>query len=378
MGGIGISMGSLSNVNLMNPALLPHNRYTSFEAAGYGERKNLATPNTSQRDFGGNLGYMVLQMPISRFSSMAIGLQPYSLVKYETASFSRIENSPSFVRHNYAGAGGITQAFLSYGSKIWKELYLGARINYNFGASRNTSQALIFDSVDPTGEYIIEVVDRINYSDFSFQGGAQYRVMFDAKKTKSLNFGMTYDVSANLNAKSYRSFSRKTLSGSSVTEDTIYSEKSEIVHIPAGVGLGISYQKALHYGIAAEVFMQNWGSYRRNDVGLDNLGQMLKVSLGGEWVPNVASVDSYLERITYRGGISYTKMPVLINGKNITDMNVNLGLNMPFGRYFSTFNFAVSGGMRQSEDASALKENYIRFHIGATINDRWFVRRRYE
>lgn len=378
MGGLGLSMSNLNNINLMNPAAMPLNRYTSFEAAAFAEQKNLNAPNNSQRDFGGNLGYMALQMPVSRFSSMVIGLQPYSLVKYETSSFARIANAPSFVRYNYIGSGGMTQAFLAYGSKVWKEFYLGGRVNYNFGASRNLSQSTIFDSNDPAGEYMIEVIDRINYSDFSFQTGAFYRLMLDEKKTKSINFGATYDLAANLKASSMRSFARKTISGSTVSEDTIHIDKSENVNIPAGVGLGISYQKALHYGFGIDIFTQDWSTYERNGQSSANLGKLLKVSVGGEWTPNVASVDGYFNRVTYRGGFAYSSLPIIVNGNNLTDMNVNFGMNMPFGRYFSTFNIALTAGIKRGADETTLKENYFRLHIGATVNDRWFVRRRYD
>jgi hypothetical protein len=377
-GGTGIALGSMTHINLLNPALLPLNRYTSFEVSVFMERKNLSDNENSQKDVGGNIGYMALQLPVSRTSSLLLGFQPYSSVKYETTFFRRIEGAPSYARYVYSGSGGLTQAFLGYGAKVAGEFYLGGRINYNFGASTHQSQSIIFDSNDPTGEYIAVLNERINFSDASFQGGAFYRVLLNEKKTKSLNFGITYDAAANISGYQRLVFARTKVSGGTASEDTLKNDEKTLVSLPSGVGFGISLQKALHYGIGIDVFMQDWSKYKQDGAQNNLLGKSLRVSLGGEFTPNPTSVDSYFNRITYRAGFSYYESPVIVAGKNLQEYSLRAGLSMPFGRYFSSFNLAFSAGQRQSSSANPLKENFLQVHLGGTINDRWFIRRKYD
>jgi hypothetical protein len=377
-GGTGIALGSMTHINLLNPALLPMNRFTSFEAAAFAEHKVLSDSKNRQKDTGGNIGYLALLFPFTRTSSMVIGMQPYSSVKYETSFFRRIEGAPSFARYTYTGEGGLTQAFLGYGTKIWKEFYAGGRINYNFGATKHVAQSVIFDSNDPTGEYIAEIWERVNYSDFSFQGGLFYRFMLNNKKTKSLNIGVTYDAAANMRGYEKLLVSRKKIDGAGIAEDTLRNDLPTQISVPAGFGFGISLQKALHYGIGLDVFVQDWSKFKNNGQIVNTLGKHKRISIGGEYTPDPTSIDSYFNRVTYRAGISYSESPVVINGENLKEYGIRTGMSMPFGRFFSSFNIAIAAGMRQSASSSQTKENFYQLQVSGTINDRWFIRRKYD
>jgi hypothetical protein len=49
------------------------------------------------------------------------------------------------------------------------------------------------------------------------------------------------------------------------------------------------------------------------------------------------------------------------------------------GKYVqSMVNFAVEWGQRGTTDRSLLLENYWNFKLGFTLNDRWFIKRKYD
>ena len=92
------------------------------------------------------------------------------------------------------------------------------------------------------------------------------------------------------------------------------------------------------------------------------------MALGTEFTPDVVALGSYLKRITYRTGVSYDKYPYLINGVPLKDFGINFGFSMPVSRV----------GKRGNVKDNTIEENYFKFYFGATFNDQWFVRRRFD
>ena len=123
MGGMGVSLPTVKSSNLQNPALLSYHKLTVFEAAGVGEYKDLITNDIRTNDFGGNLGYLSLIFPVYKNMAINVGFQPFSSVKYNAVSYELLPNSPTFVKYDYAGTGGVSQVFLSTGHKIVQNLF---------------------------------------------------------------------------------------------------------------------------------------------------------------------------------------------------------------------------------------------------------------
>ena len=99
-----------------------------------------------------------------------------------------------------------------------------------------------------------------------------------------------------------------------------------------------------------------------------------KFVVGGEITPDVASVNNYLKRITYRVGASYTKTPYFVQETQITDFGINFGLSVPVVR-FSSLDFGFQFGNRGTLSNNLIKENYFRVYFGVSFNDnRWFLR----
>jgi hypothetical protein len=70
----------------------------------------------------------------------------------------------------------------------------------------------------------------------------------------------------------------------------------------------------------------------------------------------------------------------------LPEYGITLGFGFPLrrtragnGKYVqSMVNFAVEWGQRGTTDRSLLLENYWNFKLGFTLNDRWFIKRKYD
>ena len=100
-------------------------------------------------------------------------------------------------------------------------------------------------------------------------------------------------------------------------------------------------------------------------------------SLGGQWTPDAFSYNSYLKRIDYRIGFNYDKTYIKIGNQDIKQMGASLGFGFPLptangGTAFYKINFTTELGQRGTLNNNLVKEQYINFHLGFTLNDTWF------
>ena len=66
-----------------------------------------------------------------------------------------------------------------------------------------------------------------------------------------------------------------------------------------------------------------------------------------------------------------------INGQSINEIGMSFGLGIPAGGLFSNVNATVELGKRGTTNADLVEENFINFQMSLSLNDRWFVKRKY-
>ena len=103
----------------------------------------------------------------------------------------------------------------------------------------------------------------------------------------------------------------------------------------------------------------------------------LTLGTGLEFIPDYSSVNSYLKRTSYRLGLNMRQLPYLENNTEINDFGINFGASFPVSGY-SSLDAAFKYGFRGTTDNNLVQERYFQVVIGATINDRWFIKRRYD
>ena len=114
-----------------------------------------------------------------------------------------------------------------------------------------------------------------------------------------------------------------------------------------------------------------------------NLKDATQVQLGVWWIPNVNDVHNYLNRIQYRAGFNYNsgQLSVSALGTNnpqtdITDISLSFGLGLPMRRSNAVANLGIRIGKAGTTNAGLIEENYIKFHLAFTFNDKWFKKRK--
>lgn len=374
MGGIGVSNSNLIYSNVINPALLARNRYTSFEVSVNTELKNLQDYKQRQQVFGGNYQSLNLTLPITSRWTSQIGIRPHSAVDYETKSYRRLNllGVDSLI-YSYQGKGSVTKLSFSNGVRIGKNFYLGLEASYLFGnVSRNVSTQNMSDGQF----YKIQLENAISYSDFAFKGGLAYRHFL--KNDIFLNVGAAFDLSPTLSSNQLKRFAIMDLSGiTMINADTLEKKTAFVQNLPMTKTFGVSIEKVAKWMIGIDYSQTDWTKVDNNLGRSSKLPVSTKIAIGGEITPDFFAISNYFKRVTYRLGFSYTKTPYDYagNGNYAIDQNFSAGFALPL-RNLSYLNVAYQVGRRGLLSDNGLEEQYQRITLGMTLSDLWFVKQR--
>jgi hypothetical protein len=144
MGGTGLAAPNTGNVNELNPALLAYTPRTTWEAAFNAQVKTVSNAATSNRNGSGTLGYLALAVPLNKRWGAAVGLKPYSAVDYQANASGAVNGDPGAVAYRqYAGTGGLSEAYFAHGIHVLRDLNIGGSASYLFGTINQTTGTAI-------------------------------------------------------------------------------------------------------------------------------------------------------------------------------------------------------------------------------------------
>ena len=371
MGGLTIAYPSSYSFNLNNPALLVLDGYATFDFGFSGESRFISNGTYKQTNSSGNLSYACLNLPIKRnFWSSGLSLSPYSYVNYNIKSLQSVVNSPDTANINYVGSGGINRLTWSNGFLLFNRLAIGARISYMFGANINQTEV----SISGNKAYNSALYEQYNIRDFTYGFGADYQLSFS--KTMTLHIGAIYDAAANLNTHFDSRLDRRQTDGNAIiTSDTLIQNQKGAIYLPQRYGGGLTLVKSRKWAIGAEYLAQNWSEFKDYNGSNEGLVNSSRLATGIEFIPNANSVTSYFARVIYRAGAYYNQQQFLVDNNQVREIGINFGVSLPVSRP-SLVNLAVQFGERGSNGKIAINESFIRFSLGLTYNDIWFIRRR--
>jgi len=369
MGGIGIGTPSYWQINSINPALLVNNTLTTFNVGFQADIRNFRASNTNGSDGTAGLRFLNISFPIIPVKwTSNVALLPFSTVNYDFFNTESIDGTDFISTNRFSGEGGISRLDWSNGIRIIKNLSLGVKTSYFFGSIRNALESEVQDETSP---FSIVYNDEVSYNDFSIQFGGYYR--YNISETRALNFGVIYSPSTTLSGSRNEFFLRRSNGRDIQGQDIDVSQNVEFT-LPEVIGFGVSYQIVNKLILGTDVEINRGGEFSENE---NLFRRRLKVSSGAQWTPDYANVRSYFSRINYRFGLSFEQVPYIINDTEINDFGLSLGASMPI-RGVSTLDLAGRYGWRGTTDNNLVRENYIQIVLGATINERWFIKRRFE
>lgn len=387
MGGISTAVytpGGFSNINIQNPASYAGIHATTLDIGMTGTLTDLRSSSQSDNSFNASLSHVALAFPVSKKSALSFGVLPYSQLGYDfknTVQIGTTAANTKTVDYKYTGEGGLTKAYIGYGIQFGDHLRVGANVEYLFG---NLSEKRATEIVNDPGAINSYMQSKNSVGGLSFSYGAQYDIRLDNKT--SLIFG--YSGSSNSKINSERSNIVKQYfndangdEGEAInTLDSVQNPSSNL-KLPLVHNFGISLQKNNKWLIGADYRMGKW-----SNLSIDNVKQGLQdtygVSVGGQYTPDITSINGYFKRVDYRLGLSYDKTYIQISNQDIKQKSISVGLGLPLSSFardtFYKMNITAELGERGTVNNGLLQEKFINIHLGFTLNDyTWFRRFRF-
>lgn len=378
MGGMGISFATGWHANVVNPALTTRNTIFNFQAAFNYKRINVNNGTESSLVDGGGLSYLAISLPVKsgKFTS-GMGLGQISSINYRLQVETPVTNSELKASNFLEGDGGISEAYINFGYLLAKNLSIGVHGSYLFGSSIRSNQLLIFDSKNVEVGQASEYYERLTVSDVGFKAGLHY--MFKSSAKSNIHLGAIYQKLGNVNGTAFAKLAAIGQASRPNTDgDLIANNQRGSIYIPNRYGVGITYEKNNKFAVGLEGQYQDFADYRNFFGDQLTLQANKKVGLGFQFVPDFQSFDNLLKRATYRVGFEWNQTPFLLNQSTINDIGINFGTSIPVNQ-LSLVNFAIKAGQRGSLDNGLIRESYVNFTFGLSLNDNsWFYKRTFE
>lgn len=379
------------HLNFQNPASLSQLTTTTFDLGVYAQHSNWEDINGSNTSQSGNLSYIAIGFamlnPINQVLDrevkplkwgMGFNLQPFSLVGYDLETISDGGDEIGEISTLFRGTGGTHQVQWANGVK-YKNFSLGVNLGYLFGQIEN-SRIITLNEVFSSFENRFN--DNININGFTWDVGAQYDLLIktkDPRFQKRVTVGVTGNSGHDINTSTSQFFERFNRTFI-IPQDTILNTSGipGSATLPATFGAGIVYVQSNKWQVGVNYDFSAWSDYE-NDANPGDLLDTWRISVGGEYIPNYASYNSFLKRVRIRAGAFVGRDPRSIDGEQINQVGASIGFGLPLTlarQQVSFVNLAFEIG--QNGGNTTISETYGRVTVGFTLNDNsWFFKRKF-
>ena len=391
MGGLSIYTDSI-HVNLRNPSsyagndikISPFNgegRPVKFTVGGSHSSIDLKSSTASANTSTTTFDYLAMSVPMGKFG-VGFGLLPFTSVGYKLES----SNSEDILTNRFRGEGGVNTVFIGLGYQITKDLSIGVDAKYNFGNIKNSAIEFLYDIEGNPLQFQSRESNRSDLSGLNFNLGLSYKPMISDKL--QLTSAFTFSPKADLTSNNERTFATIVINettGQEFVVDEIEADlKTEGLHsttltLPTktAFGLGIGQPKKWFLGAEYTFLKTSEFSNRIVNIGNTTFVDAATISVGGFYIPRYDSFNKYLKRVVYRAGIRFEDTGLEINNESINEFGISFGVGLPVGNFFSNANIGFEIGKRGTTNQNLVEENFINFQISLSLNDRWFVKRKY-
>jgi len=390
MGGMSIYSDSI-HLNLQNPAAFGSLKFTTYTLGASFSQLKLESSTVSDKGSSTALEYLAVGFPIGKKMGVGFGILPFSSVGYnfEGIGETGIASAPNKFGQ-YEGEGGLNSVFLSLGYKVTKNFSVGATVNYNFGSIKNQNTEFLGELNDEgeferTLNFGTRSKDESKLSGLSYNIGAYYQAKFNEKL--SLTTSLTFSPQSNINSDNRRQLSALNVSGiggevispGQVDEIDLGDKQQTELSLPTKIAFGAGLGEKNKWFAGAEYTLLNNSDFGNSLTTIENVNYNngSKLSVGGFYIPKHNSFTSYWERVTYRAGVRYEDTGIMVRNESINDFGISFGIGLPVGRSLSNVNFGFEFGKRGTTNSSLIKENYVNFNLSLSLNDKWFIKRKY-
>jgi len=379
MGSITSAYENPYQINSDNPASYAFLQRVTFEAGATG---SLRSVNGTVDGVGSSyttgtfsLDYLTLGIPVSKHSGICLGFKPYSKVYYNLADTAN--SSIGSVVNSYSGSGSLSYVYAGAAFKFG-DFSFGANLGYLFGTIGNTTATVPIDTV---GANTAEYTSSNRIGGLQWKGGVMYEHKIDSGYT--IRIGGTITMKQNIEER-YSAFQISTYNfGDTVINDTMANagEQRGKLTLPMSYSIGAMLCKNDHWDIGVDYAATQWSGFNSAQDAFMNYGianKAYKVSLGGDYTPDVNNYRSYFSRCTYRFGLYYGTSYLDLSNTVLPDFGATIGASLPFRRSTSQLHAALVVGSLGTTASGLLQETYVRFTLGFSFNDKWFIPRKYD
>lgn len=376
MGGVSIADDNSLIANPTNPATYTGLKMTSYQFSVEGSKINIKNNTSANKTGATTINYVNIGFAASKKIGISFGLMPQTRSKYQMQDVITMSNVSEITR-TYYGGGGLQKIYLGAAYKI-KDISVGFNTGYNFGNITNTTESEFTDS--------LKILSSFNSSRFTMGGVFWQLGALMNKKINDdyqVNIGLTYTGKQSIRSKRDQEWGSflGTLSSPDYTfkVDSSNSKKGKII-LPANLGAGVLLKNGDYWQLGVDFTTSNWAKYSY-DGNADSTTNSWYLKVGGAITPDVNSVTSALKRITYRAGAYHGQDIYSFNGNALSRTAATVGIGYPIRRTnlsIGQINASLEVGKRGTTNNGMIKESYNRFCIGLTLNDKWFMKRKYD
>lgn len=383
LGGTGVAQKGPWNLNYNNPASNAALKLTAFNAGVSGNYIQQMNTKDTIVNKNGSFGYLALGFPITKWWGLSLGLIPSYGVGYKVSDTTYLNNRE--IVSTYRGAGGLNKLYVANGfnpfkifnDSLMQGFAIGISSELNFGNISNEEYKSFTRS--DTSYYLNILNNKLSsYSGFSFILGLQHtlKIHDETKITLGFSYGFRSRLNVNETINAERYFN--TNLASSLVDTAYYSEKTKLTgYLPGQYTFGFNLQMGPKLNYSMEYKVVKWGTDSISGK-LNNLKDSRTISAGFQYFPNSQSPDGFFKHTYYRFGIKNSTLPFYLNDAQILESALTLGFGFPLRKAVSTVNVGMELGRRGTTRNNLVKENYLMLNVGFTINDRWFIKTKYD
>ncbi len=393
-GGIGASSISTNTLNPVNPSTYSQITLTTGETGIYSSTCLISKENNSSYFTMANLSSFGLGLPLGKGMGIAFGLTPYSKQDYDYFYNDTLADNTS-VKYNYSGDGGLSKVFIGYGMKL-KSLSFGFNGHYIFGRLNSinkvkypTENSLVFNS--------LRIRNFSNVNGFGFSTGMQYCIKYSNENY--INTGISYELGKKYSTSNYtigNYFNEQThalnpdlgLVEIHNTENIIDTRDNPVdaqITLPSQIQFGLSTGKYEKWETSIELRHNNFSTYQLNNE-ISSLKDKNTIIFGGRIVPNSKALgkSNYWKTVTYNLGGFLGNSGYHINNNESKEFGINFAFGLPMKKFkFQTETFGSSiylgfGYLNRSNPAEDFHENFININASIILNDKWFIKRKFQ
>lgn len=398
LGGVTTTRSAMNMINPFNPA-----SYASigmetmvFDMGLSIDMTKLSSNGNSQFDADGNIGYIALGFPLTKWWKTAIGLMPLSDVSYSSVVTSTIDPGGE-VKTKYEGNGGVSEFFWGHAFNILgggdakkPQLRAGFNIDYLYGS---LTRAVTFDFTANDTTYMMDSRSQKDtyVKNLLFDLGLQYEQPLSEKY--KLGLGLTMKPHRNMkvtdNALVYTFV---TNASSEYMRDTIFplsggdSEFESDLEQPFTTSVGLSFQRNDKWLVALDATFAPWSGLKYTENNSYSIfgesplryGSNQRYALGLQLLGD-KNAASYLRRITFSAGAHYESGRLqlqLSDGQyELNEWGLGIGIMLPMRKGRSVVN--VSAAYSSFGTVDLLRRDVFTIGISVGSCESWFVKRKF-